>query len=152
VVSCEGFCEPLQQIGGLHTSPSSSHVLGELQGRESGPIHEFLSPRRNNQLERMSNRFISVARLATAFHGSKYRLRCVFILRKIRMRLATTRTVWCFPYHSRKTAAPQSADGDIVTVFFQAVISLLNVSQDPWYKVSAICAAKFLSHSELLYQ
>ena len=25
---------------------------------------------------------------------------------------------------------------------------LLNVSQDPWYKISRICAAKFLSHSE----
>jgi len=68
VESCEGFSEPLQQEGGLHTSPSSLHVRGEVQGRESGLTHKVPSPRRHNLLERMFKPFRIVVRLPPIFH------------------------------------------------------------------------------------
>jgi len=70
VASCEGFSESLKQEGGLHTSPSSLHVRGEVQGRESGPIHKVPSPPRHIRLERMSNPFRIVVCLPPAFTAS----------------------------------------------------------------------------------
>jgi len=35
VAPCEAVSESLQQEGGLHTSPSSLHVRGEVKGREA---------------------------------------------------------------------------------------------------------------------
>jgi hypothetical protein len=68
---------------GLHSSPSSIHVRGEVQGTESGPIHKASSPRRRNRMERMANpqiihmpnpfrmvRHVTCSSSATAFTAS----------------------------------------------------------------------------------
>jgi len=51
------FSKLWQQEGGLHTSPSSLNVRGEVQSRESGPIHKVPSPPRHNRLDRILNPF-----------------------------------------------------------------------------------------------
>jgi len=67
------------------------------------------------------------------------RLRCVSIHRY--MRVATTCTVQCFrrlAYHSGTTAAPHSADSDVVALFFQVhsfIHSFILHSVNP-YKVT----------------
>ena len=70
IAPCEGFSESLQGDGGLHTSPSSLYVRGEVQGRESGPIHKVPSPHRHILLERIFNAFRIVDRLPPAFTAS----------------------------------------------------------------------------------
>jgi hypothetical protein len=54
MVSCEGLPKPLKVAGGLHLSPCPLYVRGEVQGRESAPIHKIPAPRRHNRLELMS--------------------------------------------------------------------------------------------------
>ena len=75
VASCEGFSWPLQQEGGLNTSPSPLHVRGEVQDWESESILDVPSRRRHNRLERLSIPLKSFAtsrtvRLQPAFTAS----------------------------------------------------------------------------------
>jgi len=51
LASCEGLSKPLQLQGGLHLPSHSLHVRGEVQGRDSAPIHKIPSPRHLNGLE-----------------------------------------------------------------------------------------------------